>query len=1603
MENFNHGRLIGRLQLNLLPDNRVQTRNINEINVINPRPLEVPEDILNQQRRRNNPSAAERAQPPPIFRHTVLLRVPAGLAITRGNAILSYLMRIARFYYQRDINNPVSFADAQPNLPEGIYTSFNIVGEEQNGRNIMIPFGLYRTIANLREAFAVNYANQNMLMGPEDAEANVRYDSPVERLFVEITMVHPSARFRYPLRGIRARGANYITLREEGPELQKYIEIDGYELEQCELVTPLSYRYQPSELSPQVSSAKENVIKNRKKRVGITANGTQPNCEKGGISAKGHELVTHPNGVVLIHREDMIQDLFTKKCHSIRDVPVVEEDSCILMAFISSQCLQYDFEYDVFQNQWNLENVESFGVTTLQQQSRQENSVLYLSESAQQEVRNHAGDHTRYFFLDSERNQSGTRNWWIRLFNTYNPKDVELTHHEKFMWTLTAKLFQNYIENTLLANFQEEIMIKNLTRMEFLERYDFTDIHQMCQILCDLFDLCISIYDLTGGANRFYAFSPKNQTPLEYLNQYRDEKKHSIKMVNMLYDKGHMHAITDIHGFHSKDKFTTYRKYQYCPFCECTGGSSFRNKSALSTHMVKEQCLKKPLAIKQSQVFDDLMKNQSSVPIIYKFVTKSCCKEWCCYRCYTPVASSNALLHHQCKAEIRSKEKEIIKKSKIFSYDFEAAQIDMRDLGFPNQYYHVSNCVCMIPAYYEDEELSLHPDVHGRHFHSETEFLDYIFDSRREDIYKDALFFAHNGGSYDVTFIIRYLENNRRSHTWLPRPGSHHKFISVKDSETGITFLDFRMFMSGSLSSIGESMKLSIEKGIFPHSFNNGKNTFYKGCVPPIDTEDDWWNLKWAKNQSYIEDIQLFYAELCEKYCTCHETPHSCDKPLWDLQQQMIYYCMLDVKLLAQCIVRFRSKVMELVSSNCVWEHWKPVMVDPYWFVTTPQLCQAVLLLGFEKKHHLSGLRAGDYCDIVSVEKKKRIGQTIESLCWLNSLPNKKDIYHRGNWHREFYSFTAELFADGYDAVTKTAYVCLDCDVYACRRCYENTDKWHSPHFLYTDKTYCEVYEQVRQDVIERWQKAWGSRENGEPELNDVIIRAQCVLKEQIGVINEYQKNAYEIGYNGIDGMKGGRTEVFKVIYEKSEDPKETINYDDVCSLYPYVCAFKEMPLGMPQYILGEDINPDRLFHQDPNFKYWGFIHCKVLPNQHDLLGLLPNRRTGTNEADKSERLMFTLEEQVGTWLTDEVEFAMHHGYKVLEVYNIFHWDISKRSDSKFRPYVDCFIKLKQESEKWSKLGASCDNPSLEEKHAVAEKLYRSNGGIGEIDINMVEENPVMRALMKLFLNNMWGKWAQKDSDTMMCTIYGAKQFYEFWDHPMVDKTGCAFREICPGSAVYKAQLGIKDEFQKNAGRTNFFIGGAVTAHARIVLHTRMIKIGPERMIYCDTDSVIYKWHKDLPVLTSQGLGQWEKEKGKPIKRVLAIAPKFYILEYEDENEALAIKSKGVIMTMQNKQTLNKERLLEMIFATLTNKDEQPSTIYLDNFTIRTNTSTSNGLNYYVMCSLYNKKIVRMNITKREIMLSEQTLCHLSNHDTWRLIRDISTVPIGFHNESVSY
>ena len=141
------------------------------------------------------------------------------------------------------------------------------------------------------------------------------------------------------------------------------------------------------------------------------------------------------------------------------------------------------------------------------------------------------------------------------------------------------------------------------------------------------------------------------------------------------------------------------------------------------------------------------------------------------------------------------------------------------------------------------------------------------------------------------------------------------------------------------------------------------------------------------------------------------------------------------------------------------------------------------------------------------------------------------------------------------------------------------------------------------------------------------------------------------------------------------------------CSLYPTVQYYKKYPID----------HPTKIFKPEYYDKSWfGLIKCKVLPPRKLYHPVLPQRIKVKNY----EKLIFTLcktcsktknknicshdnneRSFIGTWTTDEVNKAISKGYKILNVFEVWHFE--NTSDDLFKDYIRKFMKIKLESSKY--------------------------------------------------------------------------------------------------------------------------------------------------------------------------------------------------------------------------------------------------------------------------------------------------------------------------------
>lgn len=1184
-------------------------------------------------------------------------------------------------------------------------------------------------------------------------------------------------------------------------------------------------------------------------------------------------------------------------------VPGRKMNTCLMMSLIKCQLYEYVFEED------RCIDIRVTGA------SRNGTCCFHVESIQQWDLHGHT-----FPFLEKFNDK-----WYIKLFNPAKYK-AECTYLEGC---------PDSIEEDYWEKAAEEIWfhLENVNQCKL----DYTKLEEYGQAFSNFFEVCISIYDVEMRCNRVHVISPKYSTPKQLV-----AKNNVLHMIHIVYDQGHIHPITHLQAFYkSQARKDDIRLHNYCPICDQKQIQDLRKTKQDALQHITE-CLKNSFSIgyKKEKEIQSMM-NHPEVKLQWRKNRRGKMETfYACQTCYQEV-HQHSFLNHVCY--IQPKKNEVIAESCIYVYDLECAQF-IDELGL---FKHECNCLYIRKVYPETES-----EKNGIYFPSEIEFLEEI---QQNPVYTNALFIAHNGGNYDVHFILRVLERKEIAHTYVPSPTSKHKFIQIQMTDKNIRFIDFMRFVPGSLKNIAESFQIAVSKGDFPHKFNNGEHDNYIGRFPSKDTPDDYWNIHSFKSLKDEAHFLEWYQEQLNIYCTC-DSHCTCQKLKWDFQKEIRKYCLLDVVVLAEIVKSFRNECMNFTSVKDEQYpdstiEWNPPCLDPLQFMTLPQITIQTLIQGFKNT-----------C-ITSFNYKRRSNISWKVTAWILSIQDKQQqrILHRGNCLKEYYDFETNSFIDGYCHELNTVYLFLDCDYWCCPVCHPER---HETNELTQNRG---LYASDIKDAYDLWIMEL-SRQYRIVSIWEHDFQSSQFSKEQITLCSLLKPE---------ECFYGGRTEVFK-LYAHADRCNSEIQYYDVTSLYPSVYAHHPLPIGIPIHLLGHDIDQNR-FKPNASNRYFGFARISVVPLKSDLIGLLPMREPETG------RLFFPVKPMEGCWGTEEIYLAMQHGYKVTHVYELYHWEPDQYSDQHLRGYVGYFLRMKQEAEGWKKLGATSENPSDEEKQVVMENLYIQNGNLGKIRPDKVSKNAIKRQLAKLYLNALWGKFAQKSSKCQHTTVYGTQQFLEVWNDKKIEQSSCMFREISPG--VYKVSYNLKQEFIAPVRHGNLFIAAKVTETARCVLHKQMLRIGPERIIYCDTDSIIFLWDR-VQQLVGVGLGKWTNEyPNQKIIQVYALAPKLYSLTIaNNESEYESFRAKGVQMTLANQEKMSFDRVKPLI-ESLLRKDEEPTTLLVNNFSIFTN-SGNNALPYGQVFTRYNEKKVRAIITKRYINEVHEV--------NWDEVKEINTYPMGY-------
>ena len=356
--------------------------------------------------------------------------------------------------------------------------------------------------------------------------------------------------------------------------------------------------------------------------------------------------------------------------------------------------------------------------------------------------------------------------------------------------------------------------------------------------------------------------------------------------------------------------------------------------------------------------------------------------------------------------------------------------------------------------------------------------------------------------------------------------------------------------------------------------------------------------------------------------------------------------------------------------------------------------------------------------------------------------------------------------------------------------------------------------------------------------MNNLIEIWECQwdqLVKENPQITEFIKNEKDIrpDLKPRDALFGGRTNAALLYYKAKWNEK--IKYVDFTSVYPSVMKTCKFPVGFPQ-VISENF--------DSIDNYFGLIHCQLLPPQNILFPVLPTRYDNkllfvlcrSCAENKIEICTHNQSERIieGTWISEEIKEAINQGYVLIRIFQIWHYelieqyDIPTKTGGLFTGYINKFLKMKTEA-----TGFPTNVINDDDKQQFIDKYFEQEGV--HLDINNMKPNPGMKAISKLFLNSLWGRFGLNSNKTQHKLITEVSELYKlFLDAQFVVKDVNFLNDnIC------QAFFTKHEEMHEGSVDTNVVIAAFVTCYARLKLLKLLTKL-EKRVLYFDTDSVIY-------------------------------------------------------------------------------------------------------------------------------------------------------------------
>ena len=223
------------------------------------------------------------------------------------------------------------------------------------------------------------------------------------------------------------------------------------------------------------------------------------------------------------------------------------------------------------------------------------------------------------------------------------------------------------------------------------------------------------------------------------------------------------------------------------------------------------------------------------------------------------------------------------------------------------------------------------------------------------------------------------------------------------------------------------------------------------------------------------------------------------------------------------------------------------------------------------------------------------------------------------------------------------------------------------------------------------------------------------------------------------------------------------------------------------------------------------------------------------------------------------------------------------------------------------------------------EEFRRVEGVI--LDPAKIERNEGRRTLGKLMANSFWGKFGQRTNKTQVTTCKDPETFFDIF----LDGERDIHRILAAGKQMIDVYHLFKEDVGELGTNTNIFVAAFTTAHARVKLYQDGLLPLHTRVLYMDTDSVVYlatQGETHLP--RGRFLGQFKDElKGDVIDEFVAGGPKNYA--YRTRSGQECCKVRGFTLDAWGQAVLNFESVRNLVQKDIDEPLDRPRMLSVDN------------------------------------------------------------------------